>query len=361
MASGSGFLSGYGPVARSAYATPLELGLKTWTLDFSPVSGGVAFPTDARLNPYRDPNKPLQWQTEDWDPALRFWTLGFDSQLVEWLQDVDISAPSILAAREFAAQHTSWQVDAATLDTRKWMRKAHMKWAHPAFIGADDPTQAWTFIKGELEELIDLMEDDRGRYLAESLEQADAIPAFFVHLLAMDSVSKPHTMQLIRCGLAIGNLVYMHYKQVFRRVRPSLLCPGLVPPFGPPRHPAFPSGHAFLGHFIALLLLEIDIVAQRYGMGMKADGSTPGHKPTWDEYKTKTSTPIDLDGPLFWLAARLAKNRERIGVHYRSDSLASRRLAGGIWSCIFDQQGAATHIEVPTLLRVLARAKAEWA
>ena len=66
-------------------------------------------------------------------------------------------------------------------------------------------------------------------------------------------------------------------------------------------------------------------------------------------------------GPLFWLAARLAKNRERIGVHYRSDSLASRRLAGGIWSSIFDQPGAATHIEVPTLRRVLARARAEWA
>jgi len=68
----------------------------------------------------------------------------------------------------------------------------------------------------------------------------------------------------------------------------------------------------------------------------------------------------DLDGPLFWLAARLARNRERLGVHYRSDSLASRRLAGGVWSSLFGQVGAATQIEVPTLKRVLARARAEW-
>ena len=40
MGSGSGFLSGYGFIPRSAYATPLELGFKPWTLDFSAISGG---------------------------------------------------------------------------------------------------------------------------------------------------------------------------------------------------------------------------------------------------------------------------------------------------------------------------------
>jgi hypothetical protein len=137
--------------------------------------------------------------------------------------------------------------------------------------------------------------------------------------------------------------------------------PGLVPPFGPPRHPAFPSGHSFLGHFIALLLLEIKGVADRYGIGLQPDGTQVGRAPTWVSYQAATTTGADLDGPLFWLAARLAKNRERIGVHYRSDSLASRRLAGGIWSCILDKPNALTNIEVPTLLRVLARARAEWA
>ena len=54
-------------------------------------------------------------------------------------------------------------------------------------------------------------------------------------------------------------------------MRPSIICPGLTAPFGPPHHPAFPSGHSFLGHFIALLLLEIPQIAVRFG-----EPETPG-------------------------------------------------------------------------------------
>ena len=172
MASGSGFLSGYGYIARSAYATPLELGFKSWTLDFSPVNGGVAFPTQARLNPYLDPAKrPLQWQTEDWDPALRFWTLAFDSQLIEWLQDLDISAPSILAAREFAPAARQVADGRRCARDSRYPARQGLAAARAPGIGAVDDTatasqaSAWTFINSELEELIDMMEDDRDRYL----------------------------------------------------------------------------------------------------------------------------------------------------------------------------------------------------
>ena len=99
------------------------------------------------------------------------------------------------------------------------------------------------------------MEDDRDRYMAEINTQADGLASYFIALLWLDSERYPWTMELIRCGLAIGNVVYMNYKEMFRRVRPSTIAPGLVPPFGPPHHPSFPSGHSFLGHFIALLLL----------------------------------------------------------------------------------------------------------
>jgi membrane-associated phospholipid phosphatase len=125
-----------------------------------------------------------------------------------------------------------------------------------------------------------------------------------------------------------------------------------VPPFGPPRHPAFPSGHSFLGHFIALLLLEIEGLRRHYGTGMKHDGSAPGGKPQWNDYKAGNG----IDGLLFWLAARLARNRERVGLHYPSDSAAGRQLAGGIWNAIVNDKS----IRVPTLHRVLARAQAEW-
>jgi membrane-associated phospholipid phosphatase len=199
------------------------------------------------------------------------------------------------------------------------------------------------------------MEDDRERYMAEALEQADGIPRYFMQLMALDYGRKPWTMELLRAGLAIGNLVYMFYKSQYRRVRPSYLCPGLAPSFGPPGHPAFPSGHSFLGNFISLLLLEIPQVAARFGTGMMADGTVVGAKPTWVQYQG--DDPAVVNGPLFWLGRRLAKTRERLGLHYPSDSSAGRHLAGGVWSALFELN----QIPVPTLTRLVARASAEWA
>ena len=178
-------------------------------------------------------------------------------------------------------------------------------------------------------------------------------------------------MELIRCGLAIGNLVYMNYKARFKRVRASTIAPGLVPPFGPPRHPSFPSGHSFLGHFIAVLLLEIPELVAAYGEPPTVPGN-PGTKPALADVM---STTLVFGGPLLWLGYRLGRNRERIGVHYRSDTAASRFLAGAIWALLMtpaanaatatppgaaNQVVAADLITCPTLQRVLRMAKAEW-
>ena len=161
-----------------------------------------------------------------------------------------------MAAREFAKEYENWQFTRDVLIAKGWLTNdTHLKWQ----------TEFDPFITSEIHELIDLMEDDRDRYLAEINAQADGLAAYFISFLDIDSERRPWTIELIRCGLAIGNIAYMHYKQYFRRVRPSTICPGLIPPMGPPRHPSFPSGHSFLGHFIALLLLEIPQVAARYG------------------------------------------------------------------------------------------------
>ena len=42
----------------------------------------------------------------------------------------------------------------------------------------------------------------------------------------------------------------------------------------------------------------------------------------------------DFYSPLLWLAQRLGKNRERLGVHYPSDTFGSRHLAGAIWRAV---------------------------
>jgi hypothetical protein len=111
---------------------------------------------------------------------------------------------------------------------------------------------------------------------------------------------------------------------------------------------------------VALLLLEIPGVAQRYGV-FDPDGNggrkTVGRRPDWG----------DLDGrdavasPLLWLAQRLAKNRERIGVHYPSDSSCSRHLAQGVWDALLHRKNSASpSIECDSLKTIIGRASAEW-
>jgi membrane-associated phospholipid phosphatase len=266
-----------------------------------------------------------------------------------------------MAAREFAKEHAKWQFPDNTLITRGWLtQNLHLKWRR----GAPNALQA---IQGEITDMFKMMEDDRDRYLAEINAQADGLPNYLIQLLGLDADRRPHTIELINCGLAMGNMFYMYYKEVFRRVRPSAIAPGLVPPFGPPRHPAFPSGHSFAGHFCALLLLEIEDLAVLYG---ELNAAGQRRKPPLSKVM---STDV-FEGPLLWLASRLAKNRERAGLHYPSDSLASRWMAGAVWKLLFSDAGSLADatppnvapitvddlIDVPTLRRVLAMAQAEW-
>jgi hypothetical protein len=374
QASGTGFAGGYGPVDRSAYATPVELGFRPWAADFLSIDGVEAYPVQARIDPYAG-GKRMRWHASDWDPGLRLWSLPFDPHLTEWLQDVDLAAWSTQAAREFAAQHRQWQYPHDTLEGQArrlveeagWIAPQALAWmprtetgypgrpSAPSTAGwqldGQDAAKAWASIQGELDELADRMQDSRAAYLGEAWAQADDIPGYFLSLMGMDVASRPWTFMLMRCGLSIGNVAYMYFKSRFARVRPSTLCPGLVPPFGPPRHPAFPSGHAFLGHFVAASLLQVPDIAARFGVGMDPTGKA-GLAPAVDWYR---GAPPPSPGPLMWLAARLARNRELIGVHYASDSAAGRSLAGGILEAIMTHR-----VTVPAFHQVLARASAEW-
>ena len=381
-ASGAGFAGGYGDVARSDYATPAALAPIPWTLDFSAGNGWPAFPAGHRFKPDALGLK-LEWRTADWDPGLRFWTLPFDPLLTEWLQDVDLSSPAVMAAREFARCHTAWRahVDPARDHSPQasWLQQLiepedlqWRVWLSPADSAADRAARrdlAWGRTHSELQALEDLLQDDRDRYLAEAAAQSDGLTDYFVHFLGIDPASKPWTMALLGCGSAIGNVLAMQYKATYKRVRPSTLCPGLVPPWGPPQHPAFPSGHSLVAHLYALLLLQIEPVAQRFGVF--DDGQAVGRKPTPSEFfgpAGKLGYGDNMRSPLLWLAWRAAKNRERIGVHYPSDSAASRRLAAGVWQALFASEAELARIkpagqpglDVPTLHSVLAKARAEW-
>jgi hypothetical protein len=362
MPSGAGFLGGYGTVIRSDYATPASLGPLPWTLDFAAGNGWPGFPTAHRLNP-ADFNPPLQFKTSDWDPGLRFWTLPFDTQLTEWLQDLNLAAPAVMVAREFAAQHAQWRADlpGAAVSAVSAVQSQLDPNKHLGWLNANRAA-AWSFINRELTELEDLMVDDRFRYLPEADLQSSNIPTYFMHLMGIDAQQKPWTVELMNCASAVANLLKMHYKSVYRRVRPSVLCPGLVPPWGPPMHPAFPSGHSMVAHLTALFLLSLEPVAQRLGVFDGATQNSLGRKPVWADFVGNQALAYgeNQQCPLLWLAWRVAKNRERLGVHYPSDSAASQRLAAAVWESCLGAQSLGVHLELPSLHRVLVKAAAEW-
>jgi membrane-associated phospholipid phosphatase len=328
-------------------------------LDFTPDDLGTRpFPTHIVVPPYQD-GGTLHWRTGDWDPALRFWDLPFDPQLTEWLQSVNPSLPSISAAREFAARHGSWREKAAV---GQWLEQEDLEW-RPADAGdSQDRARANAFVLGEIEVLKMLMQDDRERYLAECDVQADGLADYAIHFIGADRFRHPWTIELISCALAIGNVAYMHWKSVFKRVRPSFLCPGLIPPFGPPGHPAFPSGHSLLGHLIALFLLEIPALQHRFGVF--AEKNQEGQRERYElgrpvrRFTLKGTEPVE--SPLLWLAQRIGKNRERIGVHFPSDTHGSRHLASGLWWALMRSDDEAGAIECQTLRMVLSRARSEW-
>ncbi|MBW7961015.1 hypothetical protein [Bradyrhizobium sp. BR 10261] len=396
---------------------------------------------------------------------MRFWTLPYDRHLTEWLKAVDPSRPSIMVAREFGGQPRQWQFGRADLLARNWLESLDLAWQPDPRLNPQDPNAyptatgpgwiaakraAFNSILGEIEQLQMLMQDDRDRYMAEIIEQADGSAGYITSFIDTSESRRPWTMELVNCGYAIGNVAYFYYKQQFRRVRPSTLCPGLAPPFGPPAHPSFTSGHSFIGHFVALLLLEIPALRQRYGMfvapydgkpgqvvdpypavtislanpavvtlsvltahGLNAgDPITfqpiPGGQPlpaplasgttyyvlaagltanSFEIAATLNGAPIgtggggplappppvpalipsanplmgrgELTSPLLWLGERLAKNRERLGVHYASDSAGSRHIAAGIWRALLHDT-TTSRINCPTLSSVLAHATAEW-
>jgi len=277
-----------------------------------------------------------------------------------------------MAAREFAQQHHAWQFDVGgeegedeegrlrkqilELIHNEWLKAEHLAWwglipdSRPP--GLRDKAEGWTAINAELDELVYLMGDSRAAYLSEARAQAPAMRPYFAQLLGIDPLLRPWTGHLMRCATAVAHIAYMYFKARFKRVRPSRLCPGLAVPFGPPEHPAFPSGHSTAAHLVALCLLQVPSIAELYGV--VADSESP-HGPFRAPTPAELREPNPPECPLLWLADRIARNRERIGVHYASDSAAGRHIAIGIWEALKKKK-----IVVPTLDRAIYRAEAEW-
>lgn len=191
------------------------------------------------------------------------------------------------------------------------------------------------FVDGEITQLAVLMAKDRERYLAEIIAQHNDAPGYWIALLRLDRRSYPWTLRVLSLASRIGEFVAIHAKDIFNRPRPSQVSPGILPPFGPPSHPSFPSGHATQSRLIQRCLEVVTAAgaaASPYG------------------------THLD------WLCQRISYNRQRGGFHYESDTQGGWMMAE---ACFLEIQNlraamAGANPANPYLEEIFRRAIGEW-
>jgi hypothetical protein len=174
----------------------------------------------------------------------------------------------------------------------------------------------------EIALLIRAAEDERPDALGEILSQSANLFPDFMGVLNITASSHPATIRLMDIANLIGLMAVMRYKGEYNRIRPSQACPALRPAVAMPGHASYPSGHATQASLIARCLGLVVGAAQ-------APAVTA-------------------------MAARMARNREIAGLHYRSDTLGGEALAEKLFNVL---------TAAPVLKRVQAAidaAQAEW-
>ncbi len=163
---------------------------------------------------------------------------------------------------------------------------------------APPPHNSSEITKGELAELHHMAEAERSSYTLERIHYEHTGIKKAYEIFVSSGYISPLDMKTIgMISLIDRDLDYaiMKYKKHFLRPRPSQLDDVLPLVIENPPHAAYPSGHATQTYMIALVLSDFD----------------PEHA---DYYKQ-----LSLD---------VAHRREIAGVHYPSDGVAGRKLAG---------------------------------
>lgn len=160
--------------------------------------------------------------------------------------------------------------------------------------------------RDEIETLLHMKDDpcERAAHLADILAQNTDFPfAFYFRGFIFNATSHRKTYELMWVAILVGRAVVMHYKNRYNRARPSQLDPRIAPAIDVPGHPAYPSGHSTQMHLVAHCLSSV----------------IPGSR-------TREIVMAFADD--------VAKNRERAGLHYPSDSQAGVSLAAQIFAIL---------------------------
>jgi len=251
------------------------------------MGGGLPRPIGASPWPVIRKGQPLQWRGQ-----LNVTPAGLPDELWKLVDKTGAPLPDIQRFRgwviEFLAVAAVAQL-AAHPATKGWSAKGRCQ--------PDDwPRHNAAMVSAELDMLMELKAYREG-VMEEAIAQATAIIPYFQGLVGCTDQSHPQASDLCIIAQQLGQFVVMLYKQKFNRPRPSQLRPALLPEFAVPGYAAYPSGHATQSHLIAYVLERV----------------------IGDKHPAR-----ELLHPL---ADRIALNREVIGLHYRSDSEAGKKLA----------------------------------
>jgi acid phosphatase (class A) len=152
-------------------------------------------------------------------------------------------------------------------------------------------------LRKELKVLETLSRNSSDKRVDETVAQAVSILPYWTNLLQCTSSSRPATWALVLAAHDIAASVGSHYKLRYMRARPAQVYTKLAPKIATPAHPSYPSGHALQAFLIAQCVVRAAPATER---------------------------------PAGALAARIAENREFIGVHYPSDTQASKSIAAAL-------------------------------
>ena len=166
---------------------------------------------------------------------------------------------------------------------------------------------------------------------------------YWAGLLMFSRFSHPWTFRLARIAIVVGEFIAMTLKRQIQRPRPSQLSPALMPPVPVPGHASYPSGHATQAYLLSALMAQV--------MPAVCNGGPRPQSARTGNYSRGVAPANVLDR----LAERVARNREVLGLHYRSDSVAGQSVAAQILPLLMVCPSMAT-----PLTGVIAMAAGEW-
>lgn len=182
------------------------------------------------------------------------------------------------------------------------------------------PGNSSTETRAELDELLELQQE-RTRAQVKMMKKHLEYEGVCSAILAATHrklTRAPKTQTLLKHVQIDASLALFHAKKRFNRARPHQLEPRLHPAISVPSHPAYPSSHALQGYLVA---------------------------------RTLSLLFPEKNQDLMAVGEQIGREREIAGVHYPSDSKASRALGDELFARL--QQNEAFLAEVEA-------AKKEW-